>query len=97
MAERAGDGRGPFILGAGRVGTALAIALSRAGLPAAGMWTRSAPSAERARRLTGGPCWQGALPEQVGQARVVQQWLLTAAQVARRVSSMAARAAQQVR
>jgi predicted short-subunit dehydrogenase-like oxidoreductase (DUF2520 family) len=56
-----------FILGAGRVGTALAIALARAGA-APGLWTRSPASADRARRLTGRPCWQGALPEAVGQA-----------------------------
>jgi predicted short-subunit dehydrogenase-like oxidoreductase (DUF2520 family) len=57
-----------FILGAGRVGTALAIALERAGAAPAGLWTRSPASAERARRLTGVPCWQGALPEMIGQA-----------------------------
>ena len=61
----------PLILGAGRVGTALALGLSRAGASPMGLWTRSAVSAQRARRLTGLPCWQGALPEAAGSASLL--------------------------
>lgn len=60
-----------FIVGAGRVGTALALLVNRAELELAGMWTRSQSSAARVEEAVGRSCAWGALPDDVGRARLV--------------------------
>jgi predicted short-subunit dehydrogenase-like oxidoreductase (DUF2520 family) len=47
------------------------LALQRAGRPPLGLWSRSARTAGRARALTGLPCFEGALPEAAGEARLL--------------------------
>ncbi|RMG19599.1 MAG: DUF2520 domain-containing protein [Deltaproteobacteria bacterium] len=59
-----------FVVGAGRVGTGLAVALSRH-LPLLGTWNRSPAGARRSRRLTGAPASAGRFPRRMRQARWV--------------------------
>jgi len=60
-----------FVVGAGRVGAALAAGLARAGRPPLGLWSRGRESADRAAALTGLPCAHGPLPDAIGAARVI--------------------------
>lgn len=60
-----------FVVGAGRVGSALGALLSRAGQEVLGLWSRSRVRAEAARVLTGLPCAFDALPPDIGRARTV--------------------------
>ncbi len=60
-----------FIVGAGKVGCALALALQRGGVPLSGIWSRSAPSAERASALLGLSCAWGAFPARIARAETV--------------------------
>jgi predicted short-subunit dehydrogenase-like oxidoreductase (DUF2520 family) len=60
-----------FVVGAGRVGTALALRLQQAGWPLLGLWSHSAEGAKRARRLLGIRCAHGPLPAGVADAKVV--------------------------
>jgi predicted short-subunit dehydrogenase-like oxidoreductase (DUF2520 family) len=59
-----------YIVGAGRLGTALGVLLGRAGAPLLGLWSRTAQGAQRAEAL-GLPCAHGALPAEIGRASTV--------------------------
>ena len=60
-----------FVVGAGRVGAALATALARAGATVVGVWSRSEAGASRAGALAGVPAHHGALPVAISEATVV--------------------------
>jgi predicted short-subunit dehydrogenase-like oxidoreductase (DUF2520 family) len=60
-----------FIVGAGRVGSALAALLKRAGRPPVGLWSRTENGAERARSVTGLECGHGAFPASIADARIL--------------------------
>jgi predicted short-subunit dehydrogenase-like oxidoreductase (DUF2520 family) len=60
-----------FIVGAGRVGTALARVFRECGLPVEGLWSRSERSAARAAELTGVRGHHGAFPRDVASAEIV--------------------------
>jgi predicted short-subunit dehydrogenase-like oxidoreductase (DUF2520 family) len=60
-----------FVVGAGRVGAALATALARAGATVVGIWSRGEASAGRAGALAGVPAHHGALPAAIARATVV--------------------------
>jgi predicted short-subunit dehydrogenase-like oxidoreductase (DUF2520 family) len=60
-----------YIVGAGRVGTALSALLHRAGLPLAGIWSRSPEGARRATELSGIDCSHGPFPAQIARADTV--------------------------
>lgn len=60
-----------YIVGAGRVGSALATLLHRAGLPLAGIWSRSPEGAGRATELSGIDCSHGPFPESIARADTV--------------------------
>lgn len=60
-----------FVVGAGRVGTGLALALPSAGLEVLGTWSRTAAGARRTRRLTGRPASTGRFPKAVAEADLV--------------------------
>ncbi len=60
-----------YIVGAGRVGTALALLARRAGLELAGLWTRSQASAARVKQAVSLECAWGALPDDIGRAQLV--------------------------
>jgi predicted short-subunit dehydrogenase-like oxidoreductase (DUF2520 family) len=62
---------GVFVVGAGRVGTALALGLQRAGLPVVGLWTRDAVGATRVAALTGLPVHHGPFPVELASAEIV--------------------------
>lgn len=60
-----------FILGAGKVGTTLAIALNKAGWPILGLWSRSKETAIKCTELSGLKCDYNALPSQIALAKVI--------------------------
>lgn len=60
-----------FIVGAGRVGSALAALLSRASRPPSGLWSYTKSGADRARAVTGLECSHGAFPASIAEARVL--------------------------
>jgi predicted short-subunit dehydrogenase-like oxidoreductase (DUF2520 family) len=60
-----------FVVGAGRVGSALGGLLAGAGLEVLGLWSRSSRTAEAAGALTGLPCAFDALSPDIGMARTV--------------------------
>jgi hypothetical protein len=60
-----------FIVGAGRAGTALALAIRGAGLPLLGLWSRSREGADRASGLVGIPCHHGPFPVAIAEAKIV--------------------------
>ena len=60
-----------YIVGAGRVGTALALLVKKSSLPLAGLWTRSQESALRVSETLGQECAWGPLPDDIGRARMV--------------------------
>jgi len=66
------DRLGPlFVVGAGRVGSALATLWVGGGIELLGLWTRSEQGARQAGRLTGLRCHHGAFPADIGRARTV--------------------------
>jgi predicted short-subunit dehydrogenase-like oxidoreductase (DUF2520 family) len=68
MSERA---PGVFVMGAGRVATALAGALARAGVHVLGLWARDAAAARAAAHIAGVPAAGPDLPEAARAAEVV--------------------------
>ncbi len=80
------SGPSVFIVGAGRLGRALAVALRAADSHLLGTWNRTPGAAARTRRICGGPAHSGRLPSRVRAADLV---LLTVRDDA--VPSMAAR------
>lgn len=60
-----------FIIGAGRLGCGLAVALPRTGVDVIGAWSRSAASAARARRIINAPCKTRRLPDTISHADIV--------------------------
>lgn len=60
-----------YIVGAGRVGTALATLLARAGERVLGCWARRREAAEAAEAISGVAGHHGALPEVIAAARTV--------------------------
>ena len=60
-----------YIVGAGRVGTALGLLAQRAGLDLTGLWTRGRESARRVSQTVGRECSWGPLPDAIGRARIV--------------------------
>lgn len=66
-----GPAPGVFVMGAGRVGTALAGALARAGVPVLGLWARDPVAAQAAARIAGVPGSGPDLPAAVRAAGVV--------------------------
>jgi len=61
-----------YIVGAGKVGTALALAMRDAGLSLAGLWTRSPERARKVTEAMGGiECAHGPLPDAVSRARTI--------------------------
>ena len=60
-----------YIVGAGKVGTALASLARQQGVALAGLWTRSAASARRATEVVGVECHSGALPDAIAGAGTV--------------------------
>ena len=60
-----------YVVGAGRVGTALGLLIRKAGLPLAGLWTRGEQSALRVTEAVGQECFWGPLPDAIGQASTV--------------------------
>ena len=65
------SGEAVYIVGAGRVGTALALLMQKAGEPLAGVWTRTESSARRVSRELGRECAWGPLPGAIGESRMV--------------------------
>ncbi len=60
-----------YIVGAGRVGTALALLVQRSDVLLVGLWTRSERSAERVSAAVGQQCAWGPLPDDIARARTV--------------------------
>lgn len=60
-----------YIVGAGKVGTALAMGLSGAGLTLAGLWTRTPERARQVTKVLGLECAHGALPDAISRARTI--------------------------
>jgi predicted short-subunit dehydrogenase-like oxidoreductase (DUF2520 family) len=60
-----------FVVGAGRVGTGLAVALPLLGVRVLGTWSRTPAAARRARRRTGAPAAAARFPRTIASADVV--------------------------
>jgi len=60
-----------FVVGAGKVGSALGTLWARAGVQMSGLWSRSAATARRAGELSGVTSHHGAFPAEVGGSRTV--------------------------
>jgi len=59
------------VVGAGRVGAALAALLARRGVEIVGLWSRSEAGAAAASALVGQPCAHGPFPAAIGRAALV--------------------------
>lgn len=59
------------VVGAGRVGSAIANCLVASGKPPQGLWSRTEAGAARAKQATGVDCAWGPFPEAVGDADIV--------------------------
>ncbi len=60
-----------YIVGAGRVGTALMILLKRAHIRVSGFWSKSLKGARRASDLTQISCAHGPFPKDIAEARTI--------------------------